>query len=57
VEGKISCGGFPPKEGLFKVKSFYYSLGCSKGCCFPWKNVWRTKAPLGSLFHVVGGSR
>jgi hypothetical protein len=43
-EVKISCDG--SKRRLFKFKSFYFSLVCSEGCCFPWKSVWWTKAPL-----------
>jgi hypothetical protein len=33
------------KKGLFKYKSFFYSLAFSGGSCFPWKSVWRTQAP------------
>jgi hypothetical protein len=29
----------PSKKGLFKVKSFFYSLACYEGTCFPWKSV------------------
>jgi len=46
----------PSKKGLFKVKSFFHSLACSKGTRFPWKCVWLTKAPSGGLFLVVGDS-
>jgi hypothetical protein len=27
-------------KGLFKVKSFFYSLACSEGIRFLWKSVW-----------------
>jgi len=37
---------------LFKVKSVYCSLVCSEGCCFPWKSVWWTKAPLRAAFFA-----
>jgi hypothetical protein len=42
----------PSKIGLSKVKSFYCSLGCSEGSCFPWKSVWRTKIPLRAAFSM-----
>jgi hypothetical protein len=32
------------KKEMFKVRSFR-SLACSEGRRFPWKSVWRTKAP------------
>jgi hypothetical protein len=32
------------------LKSFYNALGCRDGLCFPWKSVWRTKAPLRVAF-------
>ena len=32
------------------LKSFYSVLGCHDGLCFPWKSVWRTKAPLRVAF-------
>jgi hypothetical protein len=42
----------PSKKGLFKVKSFYRSLGCTEGCRFPWKSVWQTQAPLRAAFFA-----
>jgi hypothetical protein len=33
------------EKGLFKVGSFFSSLACSVGSHFPWKSVWRTRAP------------
>jgi hypothetical protein len=27
------------KKGMFKVKSFFYSLACSEGTCFHWKSM------------------
>jgi hypothetical protein len=33
----------PSKKGLFKVKSFFHSLACSKGTRFPWKCQWQTQ--------------
>jgi hypothetical protein len=50
---KISCDGSPPKKkGLFKVKSFFYSLTCSGSSRFPWKSVCRTQAPSRVAFFV-----
>jgi hypothetical protein len=40
------------KKGLFKVKSFIYSLACSENSRFPWKSVWRTQAPSRAAFFV-----
>jgi hypothetical protein len=34
------------------VRSFYCSLVCNEGCRFPWKSVWRTKAPFRTAFFV-----
>ena len=42
----------PSKRGLFKVISFYCSLVCSEGCCFPWKSVWQTQAPPRQAFFA-----
>jgi hypothetical protein len=35
----------PSKKGVFKVKSFFYSLTSAGSSRFPWKSVWRTLAP------------
>jgi hypothetical protein len=40
------------KKGLFKVKSFFISLACFEGRCFPWKSVWRTQAPSRAAFFA-----
>jgi hypothetical protein len=42
----------PSKRGLFKVKALFYSLACYEDRSFPWKSVWRTQAPLRSVFFV-----
>ena len=42
---KISCSGFPPKKGIFKVKYFFGALSIVEGRVFPWKSLWRTKSP------------
>jgi hypothetical protein len=38
------------KRGLFKVKSFFSSLACFESNRFLWKSVWRTHAPLMTIF-------
>jgi len=42
----------PSKRILFKVRSFYCSLICSEGYCFPCKSIWRTRAPLKATFFT-----
>jgi hypothetical protein len=44
----------PSKKGLFEVNSFYVEL-CRKdgpSLPFPWKNIWRVKAPTRVAFFV-----
>jgi hypothetical protein len=33
------------KRGHFEVKSFYKALASQEVFSFPWKNIWRVKAP------------
>jgi hypothetical protein len=33
-------------KGVFEVKSFYRALSPSRSFSFPWKSIWRSKAPL-----------
>jgi hypothetical protein len=33
------------RKGKFKVKSFYHVLLPRGSSSFPWKSIWRTKAP------------
>jgi hypothetical protein len=45
----------PSKKGLFEVRSFYKELIRKDGPfvpCFPWKNIWRVKAPTRVAFFV-----
>lgn len=46
----------PSKTRFFNVKSFYCSLGCREGNRFPWKSVWRSKAPLRMTFFACSVS-
>jgi len=47
------------KRGLFKVKSFFSSLACSEGSCYPWRSVADSGSESatfeGRFFCVVGG--
>jgi hypothetical protein len=47
---RTSCGGFPPKKGLFGVISFYSVMGHNDCVRFPWKSIWRTKVLLRVTF-------
>jgi hypothetical protein len=45
----------PSKKGLFEVRSFYEELIRKDGPSipsFPWKNIWRVKAPTSVAFFV-----
>ena len=40
------------KKGMFKVKEFFGALSNVACSGFPWKSVWRTKAPPRAAFFV-----
>jgi hypothetical protein len=42
----------PSKRGLFVVKSYYEVLISKNGPSFPWKSIWRVKAPIRVAFFV-----
>jgi hypothetical protein len=42
----------PNRKGKFEVKSFYFILNSAVSFPFPWKSIWRTKAPLRVAFFV-----
>jgi hypothetical protein len=42
----------PSKRGLFEVKSYYEVLIRKNGPSFPWKSIWRVKAPTRVAFFV-----
>jgi hypothetical protein len=42
----------PNRKGKFEVKSFYFILNSSVSFPFPWKSIWRTKAPPRVAFFV-----
>ena len=40
------------KSGMFDVRSYYVALRNSNPVAFPWKSIWRTKAPRRACFFV-----
>jgi hypothetical protein len=42
----------PLRKGLFEVKSYYKALLPRRSHSFPWKSVWRSKAPPRVAFFV-----
>jgi hypothetical protein len=39
-------------KGLFEVKTFYQALSPSGSSSFPWKSIWRSKAPPRVAFSL-----
>jgi hypothetical protein len=46
----------PSRKGKFDVSSFYKTLVYKESACFPWKSIWRTKAPSKVAFFRMDGS-
>jgi hypothetical protein len=42
----------PCKDGVFTSRSYYYALIDRRGVRFPWKSIWRVKAPPRVAFFV-----
>jgi hypothetical protein len=40
------------KRRSFEVKTFYRALACQEAVSFPWKGIWRVKAPKRVAFFV-----
>jgi hypothetical protein len=40
------------KNRIFDIRSFYAALQDSPTVAFPWKSIWRTKAPRRACFFV-----
>jgi hypothetical protein len=40
------------KDGAFASRSFYYALIDKRGVRFPWKSIWRVKAPPRVAFFI-----
>jgi hypothetical protein len=43
--GEISCGGHPRARGVSRFKSYYRTISAHGPISFPWKSIWRSKAP------------
>lgn len=42
----------PSRKEKFDVSSFYKTLVYKESVCFPWKSIWRTKAPSKVAFFA-----
>jgi hypothetical protein len=42
----------PSKRSKFEVKSYNHVLTSQNGSSFPWKSIWRVKAPSWVAFFV-----
>jgi hypothetical protein len=40
------------KRGIFEVKTLYRALASQRVVSFPWKSIWRVKAPKHVSFFV-----
>ncbi|XP_042974564.1 uncharacterized protein LOC122306191 [Carya illinoinensis] len=53
---QVSCADklwwIPAGKGIFSVYSFYKSLTCRPDSQFPWRSLWRNKAPPKALFFT-----
>jgi hypothetical protein len=47
----------PSRKGGFEVKTFYQALSVNGIIAFPWKSIWRTKAPPRVAFFVWTAAR
>ena len=46
----------PSRKGIFDVRSFYKTIAFKDDPSFPWKSIWRTKAPSKVVFFVWSAS-
>jgi hypothetical protein len=51
-DGADKIWWIPNRRGKFEVRSFYTILTSSVNIHFPWKSIWRTKAPPRVAFFV-----
>jgi hypothetical protein len=51
-EGGDKLWWIPLHKGKFEVRSFYFALAPVEPIPFPWKSIWRTKAPPRVAFFV-----
>jgi hypothetical protein len=47
----------PLRKGVFEVSSFYRVLSFHGSLPFPWKGIWRTKAPPRMVFFAWTAAR
>jgi hypothetical protein len=40
------------RRGSFDSRSFYHVLHVPSEVCFPWKSIWRVKAPPRVVFFI-----
>jgi hypothetical protein len=46
----------PSHKGIFDIRSFYKTIAFKDNPSFPWKSIWRTKAPSKVAFFVWSAS-
>ena len=51
-EGEDKLWWVPSRIRKFDVRSFYKILASKEAISFPWKSIWRTKAPLRVAFFA-----
>jgi hypothetical protein len=51
-EGRDKLWWLPYRKGVFEVKSFYRAFSPHGSGSFPWKSVWKSKAPPRVAFFV-----
>jgi hypothetical protein len=51
-EGRDKLWWMPSSKGVFEVKSFYRAISSHGSVSFPWKSVWKSKAPPRVAFFV-----
>jgi hypothetical protein len=50
---RIKFAGFLLKENNLKFKSYYQVLSTLVSSSFPWRSIWKIKAPLRGAFFFV----
>jgi hypothetical protein len=56
-DGKAKLWWVPSRKGGFEVKSFYRALSAHGPTSFPWKSLWRSKAPPRVTFFAWTAAR
>ena len=52
-DGEDKLWWVPSRKGGFEVKSFYRALSAHGPISFPWKSIWRSKAPPRVAFKIL----